>query len=414
MTVVIRKLAVTCRLRSRVVKTDSRLPVVSLFSGAGGLDLAVDRVAEPPLANSSAFPRGPLRIAVATDYAEQALQTLALNLPHAKTVAGDLRNTSTRELLDAGGMSVGDAALVVGGPPCTPFSKSGFWLAEKRESRDPNASLLEEYVRVVAESRPEAFVLENVQALTYKTHRAHFDRLLAALTELGYNPQWRVLLAADYGVPQLRKRVFIVGRRDGKAFRFPAPTHAGPSETSRRWDTNKLPHLTTAEAFGGLQSEPEPGELVEGQFGELAAEVPAGQNYLWHTDRYGGRDVFKWRSRYWTFLLRIDPSKPSSTVQAQPGPYVGPFHWENLLNASGEPRARRLRIPEMLRLMTFPDGFTVIGTRAEVQRQIGNAVPLELGKAVIRALSVQLGYLVPETLDETFMLEGDPTRVLVA
>lgn len=351
---------------------------------------------------------------MATDYAEQALQTLSLNLPDAKTVAGDLRNTSTRELMDVGGMSVGDAALVVGGPPCTPFSKSGFWLAEKRESRDPNASLLEEYVRVVAESRPEAFVLENVQALTYKTHRAHFDRLLAALTELGYNPQWKVLLAADYGVPQLRKRVFIVGRRDGKAFRFPAPTHAGPSETSRRWDTNKLPHLTTAEAFVGLRSEPEPGELVEGQFGELAAEVPPGQNYLWHTDRYGGRDVFKWRSRYWTFLLRIDPSKPSSTLQAQPGPYVGPFHWENLLNASGEPRARRLRIPEMLRLMTFPDGFAVIGTRADVQRQIGNAVPLELGKAVIRALSVQLGYLEPETLDETFMLEGDPTRVLVA
>lgn len=153
---------------------------------------------------------------------------------------------------------------------------------------------------------------------------------------------------------------------------------------------------------------------MEGQFGELAAEVPPGQNYLWHTDRYGGRDVFKWRSRYWTFLLRIDPSKPSSTLQAQPGPYVGPFHWENLLNASGEPRARRLRIPEMLRLMTFPDGFAVIGTRADVQRQIGNAVPLELGKAVIRALSVQLGYLEPETLDETFMLEGDPTRVLVA
>lgn len=396
------------------MKTDSRLPVVSLFSGAGGLDLAVDRVAEPPLSSSSAFPRGPLRVAVATDYAEQALQTLSLNLPDAKTVAGDLRNTSTRELMDVGGMSVGDAALVVGGPPCTPFSKSGFWLAEKRESRDPNASLLEEYVRVVAESRPEAFVLENVQALTYKTHRAHFDRLLAALTELGYNPQWKVLLAADYGVPQLRKRVFIVGRRDGKAFRFPAPTHAGPSETSRRWDTNKLPHLTTAEAFVGLRSEPEPGELVEGQFGELAAEVPPGQNYLWHTDRYGGRDVFKWRSRYWTFLLRIDPSKPSSTLQAQPGPYVGPFHWENLLNASGEPRARRLRIPEMLRLMTFPDGFAVIGTRADVQRQIGNAVPLELGKAVIRALSVQLGYLEPETLDETFMLEGDPTRVLVA
>src|SRR5690606_2968827 len=128
-------------------------------------------------------------------------------------------------------------------------------------------------------------ILENVQALTYKTHRAHFERLLGALTELGYNPQWKVLLAADYGVPQLRRRVFIVGRRDGKAFQFPDATHSGPSETTRNWDRSKLPHVTAAQAFNGLHTVPEPGELVEGKFGELAAEIPGGQNYLWHTSR---------------------------------------------------------------------------------------------------------------------------------
>lgn len=394
--------------------TDRRLPVISLFSGAGGLDLAVERVADAPLASPKTPIPGPLRVAVATDYAQQALDTLALNLHDTETVTGDIRATSTRDLMRAGGISKGEAALVIGGPPCTPFSKSGFWLAEKRESRDPNASLLEEYVRVVAEARPEAFVLENVQALTYKTHRAHFDRLLAALAELGYNPQWKVLLAADYGVPQLRRRVFIVGRRDGRAFRFPEPTHSGPSETTRKWDQEKLPHVTTAQAFKGLATIPEAGELVEGQFGDLAAEVPAGQNYLWHTSRYGGRDVFQWRSRYWTFLLRLDPGRPSSTLQAQPGPYVGPFHWENLPNESGEPRARRLRVPELLRLMTFPDNFHVFGGRADVQRQIGNAVPLELGKSVVRALSLQLGYLDPQTDAEEILSRGDRQRVLVA
>ena len=394
--------------------SNGQLPVVSLFSGAGGLDMAVERVADAPLVSPTVPTAGPLRVAVATDYEPQALDTLALNLQSTAMVPGDIRDTPTSELLRAGALSAGDAALVIGGPPCTPFSKSGFWLAEKRESRDPNASLLEEYVRVVAQAKPEAFVLENVQALTYKTHQEHFKQLLAALAELGYNPQWKVLLAADYGVPQLRKRVFIVGRRDGKAFKFPEPTHAGPSETTRTWDTAKLPHISAGEAFNGLQTHPEPGELVEGKFGELAAEIPGGQNYLWHTPRYGGRDVFEWRSRYWTFLLRLAVDKPSSTLQAQPGPYVGPFHWENLPNEAGELRARRLRVPELLRLMTFPDNFHVIGNRADIQRQLGNAVPLELGKAVLRALSLQLGYLYPETDSEDALLRSLDSSVLVA
>ena len=101
--------------------------------------------------------------------------------------------------MGAAGLRPKEPVLLVGGPPCTPFSKSGFWLEQKRESRDPNASLLDEYVRVVREARPEAFILENVQGLTYKTHKAQFDRLLRGLGDLGYNPQWRVLLAADYG-----------------------------------------------------------------------------------------------------------------------------------------------------------------------------------------------------------------------
>lgn len=393
--------------------THSKLPVVSLFSGAGGLDLAVDRVADAPLCSSGSRVESPYHVAVATDYASQALETLSLNLPGVKTIGRDIRNIPGSELLSTGSMIKGDPALVVGGPPCTPFSKSGFWLAEKRESRDPNATLLEAFVEVVADTHPEAFVLENVQALTYKTHRAHFERLLSALAVLGYNPQWKVLSAADYGVPQLRKRVFIVGRRDGKAFKFPEPTHAGPSETSKTWDHTKLPHVNAQDALADLTSVPEASELVEGKYGELAAEIPAGQNYLWHTSRYSGRDVFEWRSRYWTFLLRLSPHKPSSTLQAQPGPYVGPFHWENLPNDRGELRARRLRIPELLRLMTFPDDFQIAGNRADIQRQLGNAVPMELGKVVLRALSLQLGHIEPKSESDDQLVRSARESILV-
>ena len=367
------------------------LPVVSLFSGAGGLDLAVERADAAPL-NSEDRGSGIARVHVATDYNAHALETLAANFPHTASLNGDIRQLDSDELLSLGGLRSGEATLVVGGPPCTPFSKSGFWLEQKRESRDPNASLLDEYVRVVKDTRPEAFILENVQGLTYRTHKAQFERLLKSLGELGYNPQFKVLLAADYGVPQLRRRVFVVGRRDGERFEFPEPTHSGWSEHTRTFDTSKIPHVTAGQAFAGLHVPDVADEFVHGAYGALAAEVPPGQNYLWHTERYGGQNKFEWRSRYWTFLLRLDPNRPSSTIQAQPGPYVGPFHWENVDTPEGA-RARRLRTNELLRLMSFPDDFAVPPTRGEVQRQIGNAVPLELGKAVARALFTQLGYI---------------------
>lgn len=371
-----------------------QLPVVSLFSGAGGLDMAVERADAAPLVRDD-LGSGLLRVAVASDYNADALRTLVENSPWTATVTGDIRTTPTDELLATAGLRRCEPVLVVGGPPCTPFSKSGFWLEEKRDSRDPNASLLDEYVRVVREARPEAFVLENVQGLTYRTHQAQFNRLLSGLGELGYNPQWRVMSAADYGVPQLRKRVFVVGRRDGEKFLFPEPTHSGWSEHSRTVDATKLPHVTARQAFQGLPrlSPVAEDEIADGTFGELLSEVPPGQNYLWHTERYDGRNVFEWRSRYWTFLLRLDPDRPSSTVQAQPGPWVGPFHWENVATADGTHRARRLRVNELLRLMSFPDDFKISGSRADVQRQLGNAVPLELGKSVLNALMTQLGYV---------------------
>lgn len=371
----------------------AKLPVLSLFSGAGCLDLAVERCAEPFGSNGTRAD-GPFSIAVATDYDARALRSLQANFPGVPTICGDIRELSTRELLHRAGVAEGEAELVVGGPPCTPFSKSGFWLEEKRSSSDPNASLLDEYARIVTEAQPRAFILENVQGLTYATHKAQLNRVIAQLTSAGYQPTYRVLMAAAYGDPQLRRRVFVVGRRDGGDFRFPEPTHSGWSEHTRTFDPTKEPYVTAGSAIGPLLSDSsEPGQIVEGTYADLLAEVPPGQNYLWHTERYGGRDVFKWRSRYWTFLLRLDPDRPSSTLQAQPGPWVGPFHWENVRNDQGVPRARRLSKAELLRLMSLPDEFLVEGDGATIRRQLGNAVPLELGKAVVGALAEQLGVL---------------------
>jgi len=288
---------------------------------------------------------------------------------------------TTRDILLAGGLSASDRPdLLVGGPPCVAFSKSGFWLDWKRDGADPAASLLQAYTRVLAEARPRYFILENVYALTFdnKASRPAFNRLLAEIRNAGYKFAWRVLQAADFGVPQARPRLFVVGcRKSEKLPELPVPTHHGQWE-QRKIGGGPLPHVTAGEALDGLITEPEPEEVVRGGWGHLLPEIPPGGNYLFFTKERGHPDpIFKWRSRYWSFLLKLDPGRPSPTIQAQPGPNVGPFHWDN----------RRLRVPELRRLFTFPDDFAFVGKRASVQSQVGNSVPPLLAQRVAEGVA---------------------------
>jgi DNA (cytosine-5)-methyltransferase 1 len=339
----------------------SELPAISLFSGAGGLDLG--------------FERAGFRILASVEYDADACATLRANFPETDVIQSDLRQVATKDILRAAGLRRGEAELLVGGPPCTPFSKSGYWIEYKRAGKDPEAGLLEHYLRVLDEARPRTFCLENVFALAYRNHNARWLKLLLdTFAELGYYVTCETLLAADYGVPQRRQRLFIVGSLD-RELALPEPTHTGPHET-RVWDDSLPMHVTTAEAIGDLAGRgdlAEPEESVGGKYGHLLAEIPPGDNYLYYTEKRGHPEpLFEWRKRYWSFLLKLDPAQPSPTIQAQPGPYVGPFHWEN----------RRLRLPEIKRLQAFPDDWEIVGSRRSAQMQIGNAVPPSLAEQV--------------------------------
>jgi DNA (cytosine-5)-methyltransferase 1 len=349
-----------------MVRRVSELPAISLFSGSGGLDRGVE------------WPGYAVRVCV--EYDRDACASLRANFPRTRVLEGDIREVSTQAILDAARLRPGEAELLVGGPPCTPFSKSGYWLEYKRRGLDPEAGLLDHYLRVLAEARPRTFMLENVFALAYRNHnRPWLNRLLEVFAELGYEVEHRALLAADYGVPQKRQRLFIVGSLEGRPS-LPEPTHAGPHETRRRWDTSLAPHITTGEAIGDLADRgdlAEPEEIVAGKYGHLLPDIPPGDNYLFYTEKRGHpAPLFGWRKRYWSFLLKLDPKQPAPTIQSQPGPYVGPFHWDN----------RRLRLPEIKRLQTFRDEHVIIGTRRSAQVQIGNAVPPLLAELVARAL----------------------------
>jgi DNA (cytosine-5)-methyltransferase 1 len=248
------------------------------------------------------------------------------------------------------------------------------------------------------DTRPKAFLLENVFGLAYKNNKDGMDFMLSEFDKLGYHTTIKVINMAKYGVPQTRQRLIIIGmRKDYPAFRFPEHTHVDPEagvHSLELFDEKKPKYMTAREAFKGLANDwvETPKELiVGGKWGHLLADIPPGDNYLFYTAKKGHPDpLFEWRSRFWSFLLKLSPDKPSWTIQAQPGPYVGPFHWEG----------RRLTLEEKKRIQTFPDNFKFYGKRGSVQKQIGNAVPAKmgevLGSAIIEHLEKHASLLVPE------------------
>ncbi len=347
------------------------LKAISLFTGVGGLDFG--------------FEAAGFETRVASDIDPVACESIRLNR-NWPVLEGAIEDIPTSALLETGGLKQGEADVLIGGPPCQPFSKSGYWArGDSRRLEDPRADTLTEYLRVLKEAQPRTFLLENVPGLAYKGKTEGIEALrsgIAAINdELGtdYSLSFSSLNAAHFGVPQMRERVFVIGARDGQEFRFPEPTHAAPDDIEAQ--AGKHPFRTAWDAFAGLPPPEDPDELkLTGKWADLLPSIPEGENYLWHTDRGGGVPLFGWRRRYWNFLLKLAKDRPSWTIQAQPGPATGPFHWDN----------RRLSAEEMCRLQSFPDGLRFNGRIADAQRLIGNAVASALAEVLAREIKVQL------------------------
>ncbi len=348
----------------------SALKVISLFTGAGGLDYG--------------FEAADYDTAVALEIDPRCCTTLRANRPW-PVIERDIAHAPTAELLATAGLAPGEAAVLIGGPPCQPFSKSGFWATgDTRRLDDPRATTLEGYLRVLAEAHPRAFLLENVEGLGFRGKSEGLALIQARLEAINaahgtrYRAHIATLDAADHGVPQMRRRMFVIGARDGTAFRFPRQTHVAPTKALP--DDSRPRHVTAWDALGDQPRPDDPAVHMAGKWAGLLPTIPEGQNYLWHTDRGGGEPLFGWRRRYWSFLLKLAKNQPSWTIQAQPGPATGPFHWDD----------RRLTMREMARLQTFPDDVAIAGSLADAQRQLGNAVPSLLAEILAREIATQL------------------------
>jgi len=350
---------------------NSNIVAVSLFSGAGGLDVASFMAGVPVISS--------------TDIDSDCIKTLQMNelFQDSRIIEGDLHSIDSSVFADILRGRTYDKFIVIGGAPCQPFSKAGYWVGNRTRKgiNDPRATLVDEYLRVVCDLHPDGFVFENVESLLHPTNRVIVERFLEIVTEQGYTPKIVRGNALDYGVAQKRKRLFILGTLGRFRTEEPRRTHCKPEDCAA---TGLLPYVNVGPVIAGYEGpeyyEPEE-ETVGGTYHDDLCQVPPGMNYKALTAWYGYENPkFVADKRFWSFLLKLSPDQPSWTITAQPGPWVGPFHWDN----------RRLRAPEMAAIQSFPRGYRFYGSRRSIQKQIGNAVPPLMGKAMIEHVKESL------------------------
>jgi len=351
---------------------------ISLFSGAMGLDLGLEKAG--------------IRTAIVVEKNTAAVSTIRANRPALPVIDREIESVSTTEILQRGGLVPGDAFVLTGGPCCQSFSTAG-----KRGSLgDDRGRLFRHFKRVVKETRPRFFVMENVKGMLSAavSHRpldqrgpghpplreeeelgSAFRLICEELREIGYYVRFRLINCADYGVPQVRHRVIFIGSRDGEPIRIPAPTH------SQSGGDGLLPWVTLRDAIHNISEANPEYHSLNSSARNLLARIPPGQN--WRAlppslrrvalgaaaDSWGGRCGF---------CRRLSWDKPAPTLTTAPN---------GRATMMCHPiETRPLSIKEYSRLQQFPIEWEFSGSTTAKYAQIGNAVPVGIGEAIGRML----------------------------
>lgn len=334
--------------------------ILSFFTGCGGLDLG--------------FEQAGFETVYATDIDQDSCNTLKMNLGRyfnkdMVIEQGDILTIKPKSLPK-------NIDLVIGGPPCQSFSASGRRAGGAAGRLDERGRLFEAYCNIIKNVQPKAFVFENVRGILGTNKGEDWKEITKAFGKLGYTISYRLLDALDYGAPQQRERMFLVGHQLETPFLFPEPTHGPDSFCNRA-------HITTGKALEGIIEDEDLSTLLlsEGKYSHLLPLVPPGDNYLYFTAQRGyPRPIFAYRSRFSDFLYKANPETPVKTIIASPGKYTGPLHWDN----------RYFSVREYMRLQGFPDDFRFSGNRSDIIRQIGNSVSPHIAYQLARAIAAQI------------------------
>ncbi|RAU97174.1 DNA cytosine methyltransferase [Paenibacillus sp. YN15] len=345
-----------------------------------------------------------LNVKIGQDFDMACLDTMQAN-GH-KVIGGDIRNIAPEDMLNAAGLSIGEPFLVCGGPPCQPFSTAG----KRLGINDPRGSLFMDFIRMIDYIRPRFFIMENVKGLMSAPlkHIPHADRsndkitdeerlgtvldvVLGEFKRLGYKTVYGILDAVNYGVPQFRERFVLIGSRDSEEIFLPIPTHFQfHQDRQYQW-------ITLKEAIGDLENETGECASFGAERTRLLELIPQGGNWrdlpldlveqaMGGAYQSGGGKV--------GFYRRLSYSQPAPTL------VTSPIQKASML--CHPTQNRPLSVREYARIQQFPDNWRFTGTVAAKYRQIGNAVPVGLAKA--------LGQAILSVADETAEIKTKRVR----
>jgi DNA (cytosine-5)-methyltransferase 1 len=368
---------------------------IDLFSGAGGL--------------STGFAQAGFKLLAANDFDSDASATFRLNHPETPFIDGAIQDITTRKLLDIAGVRKGELDVLVGGPPCQAFSVYN----HQRGMHDERSGLFREYLRIVEGVMPRIVVMENVTGITSVGEGRAVKEIYSNLERLGFHVEHRILKAEEFGVPQERRRLFFIASRELEKIRWPNPTHEShdlPLLIGKRL----LPLVTVDDAISDLP----PLGICEGDEEseytipprsdfQAAMRKRAGKLYnhvapfladinlkrLKHIPQGGSwRDIphdllpsgmkLAKRSDHTKRYGRLHPDGLCCTILTKCD-----LHWGSFIHPHQE---RTLTVREAARLQTFPDHVRFTGSRMNQFRQVGNAVPPALAKAVAMAIAKML------------------------
>ena len=360
--------------------------VVDLFAGVGGLSYG--------FAHDDDF-----QIVAANEILKPMAEAYSLNHPQVRMYNKDVKDFSIEDLTKDLGIKKGDIDLIVGGPPCQAYSTVG-----KRLIDDPRGKLFQEYYRLLTELRPKAFVFENVKGLLSMCKGELIKTIVSLFESLGYNINLKLLNAADFGAPQIRERVIIVGTLMGGEYSYPQPTHFDQTLGVVK---GLKPYVTLGEAIGDLGELNNGGKSTHYQCPpqneyQMLMRTNAPDSVRDHDVPKNGEHLVKLmealpdggspldlpielrpQSGFANTYCRLWWDRPSTTITRN----LGCASSSRCIHPK---QPRPLSTREGARLQGFPDNYYFVGSRSDKNLQIGNAVPTFLSKAIMESIKEYL------------------------
>ena len=382
----------------------NKFKVIDLFSGVGGLSYG--------FAHDDNF-----EIVAANEILPNMAKAYSLNHPSVKVYVEDIKNFNAGKIEKDLGIKASEIDIIVAGPPCQAYSTVG-----KRLIDDPRAKLFQEYYRVLKEFNPKFFLFENVKGLLSIRGGELFKTIVSLFKSIDYKVQYKLLNAADFGAPQIRERVIIIGSKLKTDFFYPSPTHYNPEETPDLFKNGLKPYLTLEEAISDLpfiKSGEESFEYVSAPKNEFQKKMrmSAPNKLMDHNSPNNNEKLVKIMkllpdggtpedlpkelrptSGFKNTYCRLWWNRPSTTIT------------RNLSTPSSSrcihPRAPRpLTTREGARIQCFPDSYQFYGSRSDRNLQIGNAVPTFLSNALAKAILVNFQQEYAKNYGQVFQAE---------